>query len=377
MKNIHIIHFVESNKRHEWLERLISLLNEKEFSQTLISIEPQGAISTFLLNNYPKVCVNRIRQNRLNIFTGVKEIIRSRKKNSINIVFALGHLAAVTTGIASCLVRTNFVFSHMQQPHYFDYMKPKWRGMLHNLLYRLYLKRASLIHSLSQEVEQKLIKYRVNEKKILSVFIGVNFDKIRHQLLEEDFKLFIPQGSPKILMVGRLAPEKNYEMAFCSFAQFLKNNPQALMLIAGDGQLKEQLIDFVKQLNISDNVHFLGHVKSVVALMSKVDVLLHLATTESYGQIYVEAILSGLPIVCTPTGVAMDFAEDKNIDIHIIKDNSVVSVVDRLEYCLSNSNKSSFNRDARFSSLYKHDEKYVHAQIADSFAKFLIGVDSK
>ena len=370
MKNIHIIYFVESNKRHEWLENSISLLNAKGFSQTLISVEPQGEMTAYLLDNYPNIDVNRMRQLKLNIFTGVREVMRSRKKDSTNIVFALGHPAAVITGVASCLVRTNFVFSHMQQPHYFEYMKPKWKGVLHTLLYRFYLQRVSLIHSLSQEVEQSLIKYHVNKKRILSVFIGVDFSKIHRQLLDESVHLVLPQGSPKILMVGRLAPEKNYEMAFRSFALYLKNKPDALMLIAGQGPLKEQLESLAQLLNITNSVHFLGYVENIPALMSKVDVLLHLATTESYGQIYIEAVLSGLPIVCTPTGVAIDFAEDKNIDIHISNNDSEKGIADNLEYCLSSIKNNSLDIAARFSSQYEHDEKYVHEQIANGFAKF-------
>ena len=377
MKSIHIIHFVESNNRHEWLENLISLLNAEGFTQTLISVEPQGAISAYLSDNYENIYVNTKRQHRLNVFTGVREVIRSRRRDSINVVFALGHPAAVITGVASCLVRTNFVFSHMQQPHYFDYMKPKWKGILHTLLYRFYLSRASLIHSLSQEVTQSLIKHGVNQERILSVFIGVDFSKIHRQLLDESVDLVLPQVSPKILMVGRLAPEKNYEMAFRAFALFLKNNSQALILIAGDGPLKKALNSLAKQLNITNSVHFLGYVENVPALMSKVDVLLHLATTESYGQIYIEAVLSGLPIVCTATGVAIDFAEDKNIDIHISTNDSEKGIADNLEYCLSNIKISPLDRDARFSSQYKHDEKYVHTQIVNNFAKFSIALDSE
>ncbi len=375
MKNIHIIHFVESNNRHEWLENLMSLLDAEGFTQTLIPVEPQGAISTFLADNYKNIYVNRNRMRRLNVFTGVREVIRSRRRDSINVVFALGHPAAVITGIASCLVRTNFVFSHMQQPHYFEYMKPKWKGVVHTLLYRFYLSRASLIHSLSQEVTQSLIKHGVNQERILSVYIGVDFSKIHRQLLDKSVDLVLPQGYPKILMVGRLAPEKNYEMAFRSFAIFLKNNPQALMLIAGRGPLRLQLDSLATQLNIAGSVHFLGYIENVPALMSKVDVLLHLATTESYGQIYIEAVLSGLPIVCSPTGVAIDFVEDKNIDIQISNNNSEKGIADNLEHGLASIKNSSVDRAARFSFQYKHDEKYVHAQIANGFVKISKALD--
>jgi glycosyltransferase involved in cell wall biosynthesis len=371
MRNIHIIHVVESNKRHEWLENLLSLLNAREFSQTFISVEPAGEISAYLLERFPSIHVNRAREHRLNIFTGVQEVIKSKDKNSLNVVFALGHPAAIITGIASCFVRTNFVFSHMHQPHYFDYMEPKWKSVLHSSLYRFYLRRATIIHSLSLEVLKNLNKYHVEAERILSVYIGVDFRKINRQLRERKITIGPPGNFPKVLMVGRLSPEKNYERALHAFAQFLKTRPQALLLIAGQGPLEKKLVNLAKQLNISSHVHFLGYIENIPAIMSEVDVLLHLATTESYGQVYIEAVLSGLPIVCTPTGVALDLMEDEVADIHVCRNDSAQEINDVLEYCLSNVQDSSIDQAARFAKYYEHDENYVHEQIANSFVKFL------
>jgi len=367
MKNLHIIHFVESNNRHEWLENLISLLDEKGFSQTLVSIEPPGAISSYLSNNFPHMQVKKMRRYRLNIFTGVREVIKSRKKNSTNIVFALGHPAAVITGITSCFVSTNFVFSHMQQPHYFELMKPKWKGTIHTLLYRFYLHRADLIHSLSQEVKDNLVKYRINQKKVISINIGVNFDKIHRELVDKKVYFTLPEGSPKILMVGRLAPEKNYETALRAFATFLENRPRAILLIAGEGPMKERLKSLAVHLLVSHNVHFLGYIENIPSLMAKVDVLLHLATTESYGQIYIEAVLSGLPIVCTPTGVSINLMKEETANVFVLKNDSKNGISESLDFCLTNFKYSSFDRFAQFSLHHEHDEKYVHKQIADSF----------
>lgn len=367
MKNIHIIHFVESNNRHEWLENLISLLDAKGFSQTLVSIEPHGAINSYFSNNSSHIQVKKMRTNRLNIFTGVREIIKSRKKNSLNIVFALGHPAAIIAGITSCFVNINFVFSHMQQPHYFELMEPKWKGTIHTLLYRFYLHRADLIHSLSQEVKNSLMKYGVNQNKILSIYIGVNFDRIHQELIDKKVYLTLPEGSPKILMVGRLAPEKNYEIALRAFATFLDDRPQALLLIAGKGPMEQRLESLAQGLLISRSVHFLGYIENIPSLMAKVDVLLHLATTESYGQIYIEAVLSGLPIVCTPTGVSINLMKVKNANVFVSKNDSEQRISENLQYCLSNFKHPLYDRPAQFSLYYEHDEKYVHKQIADSF----------
>lgn len=370
MKNLHIIHFVESNNRHEWLENLISLLDAEGFSQSLVSIEPQGAISSYLSNNFPHIHVKKVRKYRLNIFTGVIEVIQSRKKNSINIVFALGHPAAVITAITSCFVRINFVFSHMQQPHYFELINPKWKGTIHTILYKFYLDRADLIHSLSGEVSNHLMRYGVDQRKILSINIGVNFDKIYRELNDKKVYFTLPEGTPKILMVGRLAPEKNYEIALRAFALFLDSRPQALLLIAGEGPMKQRLKSLAQDLCVTHNVHFLNYIENIPSLMARVNVLLHLATTESYGQIYIEAVLSGLPVVCTPTGVSVSLMKEESANIFVSKNDSEQRISENIDYCLANIKKSSFDRSARFSLYYEHDEKYVHRQIADGFLNF-------
>ena len=371
MNSIHIIHLVESGDRHDWLEKLIACLDRKGVSQTLITLEPDGKIYTYLLNEYPKLQIIKSHKKRLNSITGTLEVLRARKGNSINLIFALGHPAAFVAAIASLFPRSKFIFSHMQQPNYFKLMKPRWRGVIHDFIYNLYLTQASLIHSLSGEVTEFLIKKDVSSKKIFRVNIGVNFDGIREKLFTEDLTLTIPPGSPMILMVGRLAPEKNYVLAFDAFTVFLRGNPQAQLLIAGVGPQAEELRVIAKELGISKNVLFLGYIGNVPRLMARADLLLHLATTESYGQIYIEAMLSKLPIVCSRTGVAIDFIESKVPNIYVANELSVEGIVKKIELGLKKEIDSPNVNANPFLVFKDHDEKVVHERIADSFINFM------
>ena len=370
MKSIHVIHLVESNGRHDWLEKLIESLYKKRISQALITIEPDGPIFEYLEFKYPNSQITRTHKKKFNVLSGLSAVFGARKSDSINLVFALGHPAAFIAALATFFPRTKLIFSHMQQPNYFRLMKPRWRGVVHDFVYNFYLNRSSLIHSLSGEVTEFLAEKGVGSRKILRINIGVNFAGIAEKLGIEDSSFSVPLGSPTILMVGRLAPEKNHRLAFEAFAVFLRKNPQAQLLIAGVGPREGELKVIAVELGISENVFFLGYIGNVPRLMTKSDLLLHLATTESYGQIYIEAMLSKLPIVCSRTGVAIDFIESKVPNIYVVKNLSVEGIVQALELGLMAGIVPLSASTNPFLEFKDHDEKVVHERIVNSFINF-------
>jgi len=377
MRSTHIIHLVESNKRHEWIEKLIAHLDRKGFSQTLVSLERDGDMRSFLVANYPHITMNRVHHKKFNTFTGVIAIMKARKKNTINLIFALGHPAAFIAAIASSVLNVKFVFSHMQQPKFFKLMAPRWRGIFHSFIYDLYITRADLIHSLSSEVTEFLVSKGIAEKRIYRVNIGLNFAKVQLQLESKNLQANIPMGYPKILMVGRLAPEKNYRLAFTAFAALKEKNPNALLLVAGVGPQKNELEILAMDLNISRSVVFLGFLTNIPGIMTKVDLLLHLATTESYGQIYMEAMLSQLPVVCSRSGIAIDLDKDQVSNILVINEFSVQEINNRINYCIENIETLRRINLNPFHTFRDHNEKLVFERISDSFNEVIGNVHDK
>lgn len=364
MKEIHIIHFVESNVRHDWLEKLIVFINEKGLSQTLITIESPGEINDYLATKYPNLDINSSRKNHsLGILGGVREIIKARKKNSTNIVLAFGHPAAFITGVSTYFTKIHFVFSHMQQPRYFKLMSPSWKGSFHSLAYKFYIRRAGMIFSLSREVGEFLGIAGVDRSKIVSINIGINFGKIRQQQSVIDEPVLTIDGDPKILMVGRIAPEKNYILALQTLSLFLKFHPKAVLAIAGDGPQKKEILELAKSLGIRNHVQFLGFVKNIPNLMPKFDLLLHLASTESYGQIYIESLLSGLPVLCSRTGIAIDLTENNEPNINLVSTLLPEIINNELLKYFNKYNRPRTIQSNLFNHFFEHEDTYVYQDI--------------
>jgi glycosyltransferase involved in cell wall biosynthesis len=106
-------------------------------------------------------------------------------------------------------------------------------------------------------------------------------------------------GRPRILTVGKLKEEKNQELLIRAFARL--GEPAARLVIAGDGPLLDRLQSAAKELGVADRVVFPGYVSDPWPLYAAADLFVLPSREESFGNVLVEALHAGLPIVSTRT----------------------------------------------------------------------------
>jgi glycosyltransferase involved in cell wall biosynthesis len=104
--------------------------------------------------------------------------------------------------------------------------------------------------------------------------------------------------------VGRFSQQKNHDFLIDVFAQVKKKRPDAVLLMAGSGELEEQIKEKVQNLQLQD-VHFLGLRKDIPELMNAMDVFVLPSFFEGLPVVGVEAQATGLPVV-TSTLVARE-----------------------------------------------------------------------
>ncbi|OZG49202.1 glycosyltransferase family 1 protein [Bombiscardovia coagulans] len=118
--------------------------------------------------------------------------------------------------------------------------------------------------------------------------------QVRKQKREE---LGIPPHQIVVGQVGRLCKVKNQLFTVKIFAEFLKENPEAVLVIAGDGELRSTLEDKVAALGIENNVRLLGMRTDISELYQAFDVLMFPSMYEGLGLTAIEAQSSGLPVL--------------------------------------------------------------------------------
>jgi glycosyltransferase involved in cell wall biosynthesis len=109
-----------------------------------------------------------------------------------------------------------------------------------------------------------------------------------------------------ILFVGRLAPEKSVDIAISAFENLperVRNNSS--LVIAGDGPLYH---DLSQQYHGREDIHFTGfaHGEQLASLYSAADVFLFPSATETFGNVVLEAMGSGTPVIGAESGGVKD-----------------------------------------------------------------------
>ena len=107
----------------------------------------------------------------------------------------------------------------------------------------------------------------------------------------------LPRVSPLIGGVGRLSPEKGYDLLLAALAHATQRH--AHLVLIGSGSDARLLQEQALRLSISDRVHFTGQRSDVAPLLPALDLFVHPARQEGMSNALLEAMIAGLPIIAT------------------------------------------------------------------------------
>jgi glycosyltransferase involved in cell wall biosynthesis len=156
------------------------------------------------------------------------------------------------------------------------------------------------------------------------------------------------QSSDKaIVTIGRLTPIKNHAMLLQAFAALRRRHDDVRLLIAGDGELRQQLGALADQLGVGGRVRFLGWRRDVVTLYAAADVVALSSINEGTPVALIEAAAAGCPVVSTEVGGVPDVVDP---DIGILVASTAAALGEGLAEALRRGRLSmeARNRMRRF-----------------------------
>lgn len=150
----------------------------------------------------------------------------------------------------------------------------------------------------------KIICYTEKEKSMLKK-LGINSDKIVVIHNGTDTNLFIPceneRNNNQILWIGRFTPGKGVEYLISAFDILVKKDPDFKLYMIGNGPLKENIEQKIRDLNLSKNVIIKEFVPNseLPKIYQSSDVFVLPSLNEGVPRTILEAMACGTPIVCT------------------------------------------------------------------------------
>ncbi len=116
-------------------------------------------------------------------------------------------------------------------------------------------------------------------------------------------------GQIKVLYAGRLTREKGVDLLAESFLRAHRSDPRLHLLLAGGGPEEDEL-----RAKLGESATFLGWLggEDLARAYASADVFLFASTTDTYGQVIMEAAASGLPVVAVAEGGPAALVENRH-----------------------------------------------------------------
>ena len=139
---------------------------------------------------------------------------------------------------------------------------------------------------------------------------GRRDEELRSRLLGEHELL--------ILYVGRVSHEKRVDVLLRTAQLMREETPPVRFVVCGDGPVRQTL-----EREAPENAIFVGELRGdeLADLYASADVFCFPSTTDTFGQVILEAAASGLPIVAAAAGGALELVDDRETGLLVPPDD--------------------------------------------------------
>lgn len=154
--------------------------------------------------------------------------------------------------------------------------------------------------AVSSYTKDQAIEEGIQSEKIIIIHNGIKDVSVRPEVfsnLKNEMKSYL--HDPIILNVGRLVYQKGQEYFIKAAAKVLESFPDAKFLIAGEGDLRDELETLIQQLNLQSAVYLLGNRRDIPELLALSDMFVLPSRYEGLPISLLEAMSSGKAVVCS------------------------------------------------------------------------------
>lgn len=134
----------------------------------------------------------------------------------------------------------------------------------------------------------------------------------------------LPFHPPRLLCLGRLAPEKRFDLVLTALSLISKRFPHLRLIIAGDGPARTELERQTVELGLTDVVEFAGWIapEKVPALINTATAVVMSSRKEGLPLAALEAALMARPIVATRVGGVPEVVVHQETGLLVEPENS-------------------------------------------------------
>lgn len=292
----------------------------------LLEYDKKQAYSTNIPEDIPIININRRARNAIfklvNVFREKKPDISFSTLPQVNAVVSIAH--SLSKSKSKLILRETNYRKIGENQSRIDY-----------LITRYAYKRCNQIIALSKGVAKDIENnYGIDQKCINIIYNPIDLVSIKNDA-SEPMDLIKNKFKFNIVVCGRFVKQKNFSMLLYSLAKMKIDKGKWEVWVLGEGPEEDKLKQLALELDLIENVKFLGFKKNPYNYMKNADLFVLSSLWEGFGHVIVEAMACGTPVLATdcPYG-PREILENGKFG-WLVPNNDIGAMANQIEYLLS------------------------------------------
>lgn len=211
-----------------------------------------------------------------------------------------------------------------------------WKKTLIRLRARLITHPVTKVVTISEFVRRQLNEIGVPEEKLLTVHHGVDTRRFSPdpEAKKEWAQHFAIEPDELIVSsIAHMRPFKHPEVIVQACALLARRGVKIRLFMAGGGEMRQEMEELSRKLEVSDRIHWLGSVANPERLLQASDIFVLASVGEAFGFVLAEAMACGVPVVGNRSGAIPEIVEDGRTGILAtsLDSHSFADAIERLD----------------------------------------------
>lgn len=301
MQKIKIL-YLYSSKGFGGMVHNISLLanhlNKENFEVLAIALTNSGDKDSELeLNKDSSVIFRRIDEKGKFNLSSINQIDRLIKEFNVDILSCHGYKA----DIYGFILRKFYHADPKLVTVAHGWVTPGIKMRFYYFLDKLVMKSFDRIVLVSKALQREIKGFLIPRERIVCIDNAIDPDDFVKKCDNSAVrgKLNINDEDYVMTFAGRLSKEKNIGTILLAVRELISAGKKVRLLVAGDGPLRDRLVESAKKLDIEENVIFAGYQKNINEIYSISDVYISASFKEGLSNSLLEAQAIGIPCIAS------------------------------------------------------------------------------
>ncbi len=243
-------------------------------------------------------------------------------------------------------------------------------GWLINALLMRFYKDSDLTLAPTSPIKSDLAKLGVPNHKMKVWGRAIETGSFNPKYRDENyFDGSIPKGHKKVLFVSRLIKEKDMTTFYRVHRKLTQLDDKVTFVVTGDGPMRELL-----EKKMTRNAIFTGKRtgEELAKIYASCDVFMFPSSSETFGNVVIEAMASGLPAVCANAGGPAELVKD-NLNGYLVESGDVKGFVRKIKQILDDDTLRREMSEAARKSVETRTLDDLHENLWNTYESVIAG----